>query len=161
MYVQLHYKEFIRMKNLKLFIFLIGLLTVSCQEKTKQEKLDETAGSEKIVEVQKEPIVKVIPPEDFKNKVDKKTVQLIDVRRPKEFTAGHLKNSKNINVLGADFVKNMENAFDKNKPIYVYCKGGMRSARASAALKEAGFMEIYDLKGGFLAWSKKNLEIEK
>ena len=32
---------------------------------------------------------------------------------------------------------------------------------AVAALKEAGFTEIYDLKGGFLAWSKENLEIEK
>ncbi|MET2986596.1 rhodanese-like domain-containing protein [Aureibaculum conchae] len=149
------------MKNSKIIMFLLGLLLVSCQEKTKQEKIDETTDSEKIVEVQKEPIVKVISPEDFKNKVDKKTVQLIDVRRPKEFAEGHLKNSKNINVLGADFVKNMENAFDKNKPIYVYCKGGTRSARASTALKEAGFTEIYDLKGGFLAWSKKNLEIEK
>ncbi|MDY7396225.1 rhodanese-like domain-containing protein [Aureibaculum sp. 2210JD6-5] len=137
------------------------IITLSCQEKTKQEKLDETVDYEEIVEVEQESIVEVVTPQDFKKKVDNTDVQLIDVRRPEEYKAGHLKNSKNINVLEEDFVKNAETTLDKNKPVYLYCRSGKRSEKASSKLKEAGFTKIYDMEGGFLAWSAENLEIEK
>jgi len=136
-----------KLKNLPIGLFIVIALLFSCKNNSQSND--------------KHTKVEVLSPTDFKEKVDNKAVQLIDVRRPEEFKAGHLKNSTNINVLGADFVKNAEATLDKNEPIYLYCRSGKRSSRASAALKEAGFPEIYDLKGGFLAWSKENLEIEK
>lgn len=134
-------------KNLSISLFVVVALLFSC--KNNSQNKDKSAA------------IEVINPIVFKAKVDNETVQLIDVRRPEEFTAGHIKNSKNINVLGTDFVKNAETTLDKDKPVYLYCRSGKRSARASKALKEAGFTEIYDLEGGFLAWSKENLEIKK
>ncbi len=36
----------------------------------------------------------------------------------------------------------------------VHCKSGMRSAKAIALLKEAGFERLTNLQGGILAWIK-------
>ncbi|MFA5556564.1 MAG: rhodanese-like domain-containing protein [Flavobacteriaceae bacterium] len=78
-------------------------------------------------------------------------VTVIDVRTPQEYQDGHIKNAQNINVQSADFKAKMEN-FDKDKPIYIYCRSGARSAKAGKILEDMGFKEIYDLKGGILSW---------
>lgn len=77
--------------------------------------------------------------------------QLIDVRTVEEFKEGHIRNSQNICVTDDDFEERVS-ILDKNKPIYVYCRSGKRSAKAAEILKEMGFKEIYDLDGGFLNW---------
>ncbi len=86
--------------------------------------------------------------------------QLIDVRTLEEFREGHLKNAQNICVTDDDFVKNIEK-LDKDKPIYLYCRSGKRSARAANLLKDLGFKEIYDMDGGYLNWQKQGLDTEK
>lgn len=78
-------------------------------------------------------------------------VTVIDVRTPQEYQDGHIKNAQNINVQSADFKAKMGN-FDKDKPIYIYCRSGARSAKAGKILEDMGFKEIYDLKGGILSW---------
>lgn len=78
-------------------------------------------------------------------------VTVIDVRTPQEYQDGHIKNAQNINVQSADFKAKMEN-FDKDKPIYIYCRSGARSAKAGKILEDMGFKEIYDLKDGILSW---------
>jgi len=47
---------------------------------------------------------------------------------------------------------------DKNKPVYVYCAVGGRSATAAKILSDMGFTEVYDLEGGIINWEEKNLE---
>ena len=41
---------------------------------------------------------------------------------------------------------------DANREIIAQCKSGMRSARAAAFLRELGFKNVKNLKGGVLAW---------
>lgn len=41
----------------------------------------------------------------------------------------------------------------KNNPIVVYCRSGRRSLLAAEFLKECGFADVSNLKGGVLAWS--------
>jgi rhodanese-related sulfurtransferase len=48
----------------------------------------------------------------------------------------------------------MAGKLDKKKPVAVYCRSGMRSANAANILKEMGFKKIYNLDGGYLAWTK-------
>ncbi len=43
----------------------------------------------------------------------------------------------------------------KDKPVVVHCKGGVRSAKAIRALEEAGFDNLYNLKGGIVAYAKE------
>lgn len=86
--------------------------------------------------------------------INNKNVQLIDVRTPEEYAEGHLENAININVNSNNFAKQVEK-FDKNKPVYIYCRSGGRSGSAGVILEKMGFKEIYDLKGGILYWSGK------
>lgn len=78
--------------------------------------------------------------------------QLIDVRTTDEYNSGHLTNAVNINVDDAAFDANIAR-LDKSKPTFVYCLAGGRSANAVKKMKDAGFKELYDMKGGFRAWS--------
>ncbi|TXB62910.1 rhodanese-like domain-containing protein [Phaeodactylibacter luteus] len=82
-------------------------------------------------------------------------VQLLDVRTPEEYGAGHIEGATLINFFDADFVERTAAAFDKEKPLMLYCRSGNRSAKATAKLKAAGFKEIIDLKGGYNAWPKQ------
>ena len=74
---------------------------------------------------------------------------LVDVREPMEYAAGHIPGSTNIPV---GSLKMAADAFaEKSVPIYVYCQSGMRSRKAAAILREAGFSNVTDL-GGINAW---------
>ena len=88
----------------------------------------------------------------FKAKIGEKSVQLIDVRTPEEFGAGHIRKAVNIDVQSADFEARAQSIISKDKPVALYCRSGKRSQRAASALSEMGYKVIYDLKGGYLAW---------
>lgn len=87
------------------------------------------------------------------------SLQLVDVRTNEEYTVSHLKGAQNICVESNDFDE-MIKLLDKNKPIYVYCKKGTKSAKAAERLKKMGFTKVYDLDGGINSWEKNKLEIE-
>ncbi len=89
----------------------------------------------------------------FKKTIQSKKVQLVDVRTPSEFGEGKIEGAQNIDVKNAEF-KNMAAKLDPKKPVAVYCRSGMRSANAANILKEMGFKKIYNLDGGYLAWTK-------
>jgi thioredoxin 1 len=78
--------------------------------------------------------------------------QVVDVRSADEFDGGHLANATNINVDDASFTDKISK-LDKSKPTFVYCLAGGRSATAVKKMKDLGFKELYDMKGGFRAWS--------
>ena len=86
--------------------------------------------------------------------------QLIDVRTKEEFSTSHLKGAQNICLTDNNFNKKIK-LLDKNKPVYVYCKKGVRSADAAKKLKKMGFTKIYDMEGGIILWEDEDLETEK
>ncbi|EGV43401.1 rhodanese-like domain-containing protein [Bizionia argentinensis JUB59] len=95
--------------------------------------------------------VKVLSAEEFKAQIGKGKVQLADVRTPGEFNSGHIKNAKNIDFFTGSFADKFEK-LSKEKPVYLYCRSGARSKKASNKLVTMGFTEIYDLKGGYNNW---------
>ncbi len=102
--------------------------------------------------------IHVLTPLEFHDVIaNKNDVQLVDVRTPEEFEEGHLENAENIDVLETDFITKAEK-LDLEKPIYIYCRSGKRSAKAALILKDVGFKEIYDMKGGYLHWQIDVLE---
>ena len=72
----------------------------------------------------------------------------------------HLKDAQNICVTTDDFKEKVKE-LDKNKPVYLYCKKGGRSAKAAEILADLGFKEIYDLQGGITNWEESGFETEK
>ena len=90
---------------------------------------------------------------DFEKKINAAEGAIIlDVRTPNEYRNGHLVNSTLIDYYRSDF-KEAVNQLDKNKPVFVYCQSGIRSAKAARVLVESGFKEVYDLNGGYAEWA--------
>jgi len=139
---------------MKIFKFL-ALLCIVTLFSCKENKLEAQKSN-----VEQKGIVEKIAVADFKSKIDHKTVQLIDVRTPEEYGKGHITDAKNVNFYDSDFLSQLEK-LDKAKPVYLYCKSGGRSGKASTQLHEAGFNLVYDLKGGFLGWEAAGLPIKK
>jgi len=80
----------------------------------------------------------------------------LDVRDDSEYKGGHLLNSRSIPV--SKFAERMHEIEKfKDQDVVVYCDNGMRSSRAIAKLKKAGFSQLFSLAGGLTAWEKANL----
>lgn len=79
------------------------------------------------------------------------TVQLVDVRTPAEFAAGHIPEAVNIDVRGEKFDEEVRSTLDPSRPVAVYCRSGARSKAAARALTEKGF-RVYELNNGFMNW---------
>lgn len=78
-------------------------------------------------------------------------LQVIDVREPHEYEIARLEGTKLIPL--AQVVGRMSE-IDPSRETVVHCKGGVRSAKAIEALKQAGFTgQLINLKGGITAWS--------
>lgn len=80
------------------------------------------------------------------------TVQLVDVRTPAEFAAGHIPEAVNIDVRGEKFDSEVKTVLDPSRPVAVYCRSGARSKTAAHALAEKGF-RVYELNKGFMNWN--------
>ncbi|RMA56788.1 rhodanese-like domain-containing protein [Ulvibacter antarcticus] len=105
--------------------------------------------------------IKVISPQEVYDAIysPSSDAQLLDVRTDQEYGVSHLKNAQNICVTTSDFQEKVK-TLDKNKPVYVYCKKGGRSAKAAKILADLGFKEIYDMQGGLTNWEDNELEVE-
>ncbi len=98
--------------------------------------------------------IKKLDPKAFNDGIQNPHVQLLDVRTPNEYQQGHIKNAKLIDFYANDFKAQLL-SLDKDKPIYLYCRSGNRSGKASKLLNHLGFKAIYDLKGGMIAWKRQ------
>lgn len=83
---------------------------------------------------------------------------ILDVRTDDEFNEGFIANAINIDIhRGQDFVNEIEN-LDKSKNYYVYCRSGMRSAKACEIMNQLGFENAYNLIGGITEWEGEVIE---
>ena len=90
---------------------------------------------------------------ELKRKIDaKEDFFLLDVREPNEFQIGRIPGSTLI-PLGE--VPQRVNEIPRDKEIVVHCKMGARSATAAAFLRQKGYTNVKNLKGGILDWSDK------
>lgn len=87
-------------------------------------------------------------------------VLVLDVRDDKEFAEGHLPKARHVPV--AQLAQRAgEFAKYKSRPVIVTCRSGARSGAACRVLAQAGFTQVYQLKGGLAAWRQASLPIEK
>ena len=126
----------------KVYYLLVVLMSLTaCQSQTKETAV-------------------LVSAQEFYQQTNNTKVQLVDVRTPKEFSQGHLKNAQNIHLYDQDF-KQRINTLDKNQPVYVYCKAGSRSAEAVEIMKASGFKTIVELNGGADAWIEAGKPLEQ
>lgn len=99
-------------------------------------------------------------PAVFRDGLKNAQVQLLDVRTAEEFRNGHIARALQANWKDMAQFTDRVQYLDKNKPVYVYCLAGPRSTAAAAWLRQNGFREVVELKGGFKAWRAENLPVE-
>jgi adenylyltransferase/sulfurtransferase len=78
--------------------------------------------------------------------------QLIDVREPHEAEIAQIGGE----LLPMGQIMTNADKIVKDKPVIVHCRSGARSASVIQALeKQHGFTNLFNLKGGILAWAKE------
>jgi glyoxylase-like metal-dependent hydrolase (beta-lactamase superfamily II)/rhodanese-related sulfurtransferase len=77
-------------------------------------------------------------------------LEVIDVRKPGEFEAGHVKGATNLPLSDMTDVLNIA-GIDTDHNLYVHCAGGYRSVIACSLLKRQGFHNLRNVLGG---WAK-------
>jgi adenylyltransferase/sulfurtransferase len=96
-----------------------------------------------------------ITPAELKDWLDAgKTIDLIDVREPAEYEIVKIPGSRLIpkgDILNGSALAGLP----QDKQIVLYCKSGVRSAEALAALKAAGFKDAVHVQGGVVSWIRQ------
>ncbi|MAJ51127.1 MAG: rhodanese [Flammeovirgaceae bacterium] len=90
---------------------------------------------------------------EFNKLKNERGVNVIDVRNKTELSSGMIPNSTHINVLNSSFKSEIKK-LDQSKTYVVYCRSGIRSARACQIMGKLGFQDVYNLKGGILTWNE-------
>ncbi len=94
--------------------------------------------------------MKEISVQELKDKMDAgEDFQLIDVREDFEYEMSNLGGE--LIPLGGIMIESGK--IEKNKPVVIMCRSGKRSAAAIMQLEQQGFKDLYNLKGGILAWA--------
>ncbi len=78
-------------------------------------------------------------------------LQLIDVREPYEHEAGHIPDSRHIELTA---LSSRAESLQQGQPVVFYCRVGSRSLMAAQAFRASGF-EAYSMAGGLLRWTQE------
>src|SRR3989338_9102871 len=95
-----------------------------------------------------------LPPQQLKEWYEQnEDFVIVDARNEYEFDVGRFKNAvklpiKNFREFPETALKQLEPL--KDKKIVLYCTGGIRCEKASAYLKEQGFLQVYQIEGGII-----------
>ena len=81
-------------------------------------------------------------------------LQVLDVRRPLEWEAGHIDGAR---FAPLNRLYSMLDDIDPKRPVAVYCKGGYRSSIAASLLQRASLDDVSNVAGGFDAWLERVL----
>ena len=76
---------------------------------------------------------------------------LIDVREDHEWQEIHIPRA--IHIPKDELVSKIAAiAKDLDHPIYLHCRGGVRSLHAANSLMALGYKQVYSIDGGIMAW---------
>lgn len=150
------------MKRILPLLFMIGIFS-ACQD---NQKADESEHSTKNVspatvssKTAPSLVHQDIEASEFKKRIESKAGIVLDVRTQGEVAQGKIPNAKHIDIMQAGFEQEVKK-LNTEQPVYVYCAVGGRSSNAMQKMKEIGFKEVYNLKGGINAWKKAGYTVE-
>lgn len=123
----------------KHFLPFLMLLSLSCHSQTSKS---------------------VLTVEEFEKGIHQPNIQILDVRTKDEYRNGHIKNSLHADWLDRVQFKERTSYIDKDKPVYIYCLSGARSAAAAEWLRKSRYSEVLELSDGINAWKKNTKELE-
>jgi adenylyltransferase/sulfurtransferase len=88
--------------------------------------------------------------QELKQKMDNgEDINVLDVREPHEYEVANI----GVRLVPLGELPRRIAEFDQNENFAIHCKTGGRSAKAVKLLQDAGFGNVYNVKGGITAWS--------
>lgn len=99
--------------------------------------------------------IKTITTPELKTVLEQNKIQLLDVRTPNEIKDGFIATAIFADYFDTDFYKKATTQLDKTKPVYLYCRSGNRSGKASKILQEKGY-DVINVLGGYTKWKQEN-----
>jgi sulfur-carrier protein adenylyltransferase/sulfurtransferase len=89
---------------------------------------------------------------DLKAKLDNgEDINVLDVREPHEYEVANI----GVRLIPLGELPQRLAELDQSENFAIHCKTGARSANAVKLLQEAGFQNVYNVKGGITAWSEE------
>ncbi len=159
-------------------LFLITLVMASCAENEKKADvirrgIPKTTSSEKKIDEFSELVNYLKKNGNYINSefcpamIDAKKVHenlnnpdylVIDVRKPTDYTAGHIPNAKNIKYYDVlDYFENQINPTEYDKIVMV-CYSGQSASYLTSLLNIMGYDNVYAMKFGMSSWDKKDAQ---
>lgn len=95
--------------------------------------------------------------EEFNTLTDREDTVLIDMRNHYESEVGHFEGAwcPDVDTFREQLPLVVDELADqKDKPVVMYCTGGIRCEKASAYLKHKGFKDVYHLEGGIIKYAR-------
>lgn len=127
------------------FFSAVAITLAACESRPRQMSDSRAPVSQGISEM---------PPREALPAVEAAYSQLVDVREPDEFAAGHATRARNIPL--STLAGNLDK-IEKNEPVYLICGTDNRSRKAAKILADAGFAKVVVVMGGTEAWREAGL----
>lgn len=92
-----------------------------------------------------------ISPEEFKQWLDEnRDITVLDTRNEYEIQMGSFVKAVNLHIDDFSEFPHAAETIQRDKPIVMFCTGGIRCEKAGLHLLNAGFKHVYQLEGGIL-----------
>lgn len=97
-----------------------------------------------------------LSPQQFKQWLDEnRDMVVFDTRNDYEVQFGTFENALNLQLNHFSELPNAIHDLPKDKPIIMFCTGGIRCEKAAVHMLNQGFSEVYQLDGGILNYFKE------
>ena len=83
--------------------------------------------------------------------------KVLDVRQPAEIAAGIIPRAE---AMPMHTIPLRLNELERNDNIVLVCRSGARSAQACMFLQQQGFENVFNLRGGMIAWAGSGQPID-
>lgn len=133
------------MQKITLFLFLLSLSSFG---QGSLEMLLKKYNTESVPYIHSDSLRKVA-----------ENVILLDAREKKEYKVSHLKNAQFVGYEKFNLKKTIKSLPSKDAKIVVYCSLGVRSEDIAEQLKDAGYMNVFNLYGGIFEWKNQENKV--
>ncbi|MDH5394916.1 MAG: rhodanese-like domain-containing protein [Gammaproteobacteria bacterium] len=84
------------------------------------------------------------------------SIRVIDIRQPAELSGGMIPGAEGLPM---HIIPLRINEFKRDEKLVMVCRSGARSAQACMFMQQQGYDNVYNLRGGMIAWSGSGLEM--
>lgn len=85
---------------------------------------------------------------------------IIDVREDNEWHEQHIPGA--LHIPKDELMNNIAAKVpDHHCPLYLHCRGGVRSLQAANVLLDLGYQEVYSIDGGIMEWAASGYPVKK